>query len=338
MMHTHTSIGRKLLAAATAAAMVVASAPISAFAAPSGPIAAGTYTGDAALSCYVSAMNGVEFGGGGLFDDKITITSDGTGNTFATLNFSNGNLTIYGLEALTFIDATPNNPGNSRGITDGTIGIYEADGETLVTEGVTYTLSEETVANPDDEMVQYVNSITFPLTHMSDTYNLTFFINSQVMGVQFTMPNENATAGTYASTLTIDWDSLTLDDSSSVSNEGEDNTVQTSTVIYTVEGGYEVVIPASIQVDPSTKTGAYEVKAEDFVLESGAYVTVTADTAGTLSNGTVSLSFTNTLESKHLTQTGDTLAGLVTVTDSTTAPGTYTGTLDFTIRYFSPQP
>lgn len=47
------------------------------------------------------------------------------------------------------------------------------------------------------------------------------------------------------------------------------------------------------------------------------------------------LAFTNTLTKGNLTKTGDTLAGEVEVTEPATNPGKYTGTIDFTINYFS---
>lgn len=52
-------------------------------------------------------------------------------------------------------------------------------------------------------------------------------------------------------------------------------------------------------------------------------------------NGSKELAFTNTLAEGNLTKTGDTLAGEVEVTEPATNPGKYTGTIDFTINYFS---
>lgn len=130
-------------------------------------------------------------------------------------------------------------------------------------------------------------------------------------------------------TLTVDWSTAkevkTADETSS----------QSANVKYTVDGGYEVKIPAEITVDPTTKKAEYAVEAQNFVLENGAYVTVTADESGSLSNGKDSLAFTNELASGNLTKTGDKLNGTVTVTGDPASAGEYTGTVDFTINYFA---
>lgn len=94
-------------------------------------------------------------------------------------------------------------------------------------------------------------------------------------------------------------------------------------------------IPATITVDSATNKGSYNVTAQKFILDEGAYVTVTATESGKLVNGSKELAFTNTLAEGNLTKTGDTLAGEVEVTEPATNPGKYTGTIDFTINYFS---
>ena len=63
-------------------------------------------------------------------------------------------------------------------------------------------MSEDTAPNNLQQEVHYVDSITFPITEKTDTYSLTLYINSNVMGVQFTKD-------TYQATLTVDWDSMT---------------------------------------------------------------------------------------------------------------------------------
>lgn len=64
-------------------------------------------------------------------------------------------------------------------------------------------------------------------------------------------------------------------------------------------------------------------------------MTVSSPESGSLSNGSDTLSFTNTLESGNLTSSGDTLSGTIEVTDFPVNPGKYTGTINFTINYFS---
>lgn len=162
--------------------------------------APGTYSVDASLSCYVAAMGGVEFGAPLMTDTEYNIAEDGTQTL--TLYFTKSSVTIYSITCYTFIDiapATGETPAEGQP-DNGTIGYYA--GDTLVTEGVTYTLSEDTAPNPAGEEVHYVDSITFPIEEKADTYELTLFINSNVMGVQFTK-------GGYAATLTVNWDSVT---------------------------------------------------------------------------------------------------------------------------------
>ncbi|MDR1409892.1 MAG: hypothetical protein LBJ12_06475 [Oscillospiraceae bacterium] len=290
-----------------------------------------TYVADADLSCWVSAMGGVQFGGGGIFDGQVTINVDGSGNKSFTMNFATGGFTIYGVAAVTFLDANPENPDTSRGVTPGTIGIYAQDGSTIITDGVSYTESSNTAVNPFENPVPYINSITFPLPYDANAYNLTFYLNSQVMGMQFCNPNAQATGTPYPAVLTIDWDSL------EEVKTADETANQSANVIYEVTGGYEVKIPATINVNSTTKVGEYTVEAENFVLPAGAYVTVTADTAGSVANGGKTIPFTNTLESGKLLITGDTLDGTVIVTETGngTIPGTYTGTLEFTINYYA---
>ena len=52
-------------------------------------------------------------------------------------------------------------------------------------------------------------------------------------------------------------------------------------------------------------------------------------------SGSHEIAFTNTLAEGKLAKTGDTLAGEVAVTEAASNPGKYTGTIDFTINYFS---
>ena len=163
-----------------------------------------TYTVDASLSCYVSAMGGVEFGTPIYKSTTITKKADGT--VKATLNIGTGTGNIYGVNFVEFVD-----PRNS------TPGYYDADGNV---QDATYTVSEDDTATPpstDEDAetgVHYVTSMTFPVSEETSEYNLWIYINSNVMGVQFcdgsgssssNHPNE---ATPYIGKLTIDWDSL----------------------------------------------------------------------------------------------------------------------------------
>ncbi len=170
-----------------------------------------------------------------------------------------------------------------------------------------------------------VESISFTVSSIADTYNLGMYVNSNVMGVQF----GGSDSANYAATLTVDW-------SSAAKIKTADKTPsQSATVKYNVEEGYEVSIPAEITVDTETKTANYSVQAKKFVLPENAYVTVTANENGSLSNGKDSLAFTNELAAGDLTKTGDNLNGKVTVTGEPASAGEYTGTVDFTINYFA---
>lgn len=163
----------------------------------------GTYSIDASLSCYVNAMGGVEFGAPLLTGSSIKV--DAGGNKTMTLNFTKSSVTIYNITCDTFIDVNPSSSDNSRGVPSGTIGYYDNNGNVQNAE---YTLSSDTALNARDEQVHYVESMMFPVDQISDNYNLTMYINSNVMGVQFCNKNSNATETTYSAILTVDWNSL----------------------------------------------------------------------------------------------------------------------------------
>lgn len=328
-MHKKNYRTGKIAAVCTAAVMMASAFSMNAFAATPSELEAGTYEVDTSLSCYVNAMGGVEFAGGGFYEGA-TVNVAENGDKTLTLNFGIGGFTIYGVNAVTFLDADPENPDTTRGVTPGTIGIYDESGD-IVTEGVTYTLSGDTTtaSNPSGNYVDYVDSITVPIPYDSDTYNLTFYLNSQVMGMQFCNANSAATGTPYPATLTVDW-------SSAAKIKTADKTsTQSATVKYSVGEGYEVSIPAEISVGTAIKTGSYSIEAKNFVLPESAYVTVTANESGSLSNGKDSLAFTNELASGNLKKTGDKISGKVTVTDDPASAGEYTGTVDFTINYFA---
>ncbi len=269
-----------------------------------------TYTMDSSLSCYVSAMGGIDFGDGLV--TGTTVTKSESGDLSITVGLTKSSITIYGVNCDTFIDATDSTPG-----------YYDESGDL---QDATYTLSTDTALNANSEAVNYVDSITFPVASMNETYTLYLYVNSNVMGVQF----GDGTSTTYTATLTVDWMSL-----SEVATP-EETTSQTATVTFnnSADNTYEVTIPATIDVDKSTKTASYQVVAENFDLESGAYVTVTEQASGTLTSGSDSVSYTNELADDTLTATGDTLDGTITVTDSDPATGSYTGTTTFTINFY----
>lgn len=162
--------------------------------------APGKYSVDASLSCYIAAMCGIEFGSPMLESTSYTLNEDGSMKL--TLSLVKSSVTIYSITCYTFVDPAPDSgetPEEGQP-ENGTIGYYDKDGN-LVTEGVSYTLSDDTAPNPAGEEVHYVDSITFPVEEKTDTYSLTLFINSNVMGTQFSNSG-------YAATLTVDWDSM----------------------------------------------------------------------------------------------------------------------------------
>lgn len=162
----------------------------------------GTYPIKAELSCYVNAMGGVEFGAPLLTSAFVEVAADG--NKCVTLCFTKSQVTIYGITCDTFIDVSSSYITETNGIQSGTLGCYNADG-TLVTDCVTYTLSDDTAENAQKEQVHYVDSISFPVDFENNTYYLTLFVNSNVMGTQFTKD-------AYAAVLSVDWESVSSED------------------------------------------------------------------------------------------------------------------------------
>ncbi len=167
-----------------------------------------TLSVDATLSCYVTAMGGQEFGTPVHKGTKILKKADGTYKVLLSLGKGTGN--IFGVEFDAFID-----PSNS------TPGYYDADGNV---QDAVYTVSEDDTAQANTGLdedgnrvlvdVNYVTSMTFPVSEETSEYNLWIYINSNVMGVQFcdgsgssssNHPNE---ATPYVGKLTIDWSSL----------------------------------------------------------------------------------------------------------------------------------
>ena len=156
---------------------------------------------DAELSCYVTAMGGVEFGDGLLAGAYVEQEED---RYYMTLVFNKSQVTIFTITCDTFIDTDLANAGTSKGVEDGTIGVYNEDG-TLVTEGVEvrYSTGDDYVAGSSGN-VYYVKSVRLPIDSLRESYKLALYINSSVMGVQFCEPNEAVSTGTYSATLTLD--------------------------------------------------------------------------------------------------------------------------------------
>lgn len=161
----------------------------------------GTYIVDSSLSCYVNAMGGVEFGAPLLVSSQIDV--DSKQNKTMTLNFTKSSVTIYNITCDTFIDPAPASEETSGNVKNGTLGFYDNNGS-LQTSSVTYTLSDDTALNSKSEEVHYVSSMTFPLESIKDTYELTLYVNSNVMGVQFGSGGSSSNPAT----LTVDWNSI----------------------------------------------------------------------------------------------------------------------------------
>lgn len=318
MYNSKKSLLGKITSCVLAGAMLTSMSAVSVFATT--PTETGNYTVDATLSCYVNAMGGVEFSDGYGLLTSTTVTVDEDGTATATINLgTTSGLSVYGVPCTAFI-GTNEAPG------------YYKDGA-VTKENVTYTTSTDTVANASSE-VNYITSITLPVDTATSEYTLWLYLDSNVMGCQLGdgsgtgASNNPGVATKHTAKFTIDWESAKK------IVEADKTTSQTANVEYIVTGGYEVEIPATITVNSTTKKGSYTVKAKDFILDEGSYVTVTASNSGKLSNGSDEVAFTNTLESGKLEKDGDTLAGTVEVTASPSNPGKYKGTIDFEIKYF----
>lgn len=308
----------KILSWVLALAVMMSMTAVTVFTAT--PTEAGNYNVDATLSCYVNAMGGVEFSDGYGLMTGTTVEIAEDGNAKATINLgTTSGLSIYGVACTAFIG------------TDEAPGVYV--NSAVSKEGVAYTISTDTVANASGQ-VNYITSITLPVDTAVSEYTMWLYLDSNVMGCQLGdgsgtgSSNTPGVATKHTAKLTIDWNSAQK------IVEATESKKQSANVEYTVTGGYEVEIPATITVDATTKTGSYTVTAKNFILDENAYVTVTASESGKLVSGSNELAFTNALETGNLTKSGDTLNGTVTVTDDAANPGKYTGTIDFTINYY----
>jgi hypothetical protein len=171
----------------------------------------GVYEIEASLSCHVNAMGGIEFGKPLL--EKAIVSVNSTGKRTMTLELTKSSITIHGVTCDIFVDATPTTSVDDRGIKSGTIGYYDKN-DALQTDGVKHVLSNDTALNTKGQEVQYVDTISFPLDdevefdRKTTEYNLTLYVNSNVMGVQFGNKNDQATTATYPAILTVNWDNI----------------------------------------------------------------------------------------------------------------------------------
>lgn len=199
---------KKLVALMMAFTLMISIMGLTAFAAEEGDVisvdkladlAPGTYELDTKLSCFVSAMGGIEFGAPLLKGTVLTVKADGT--AAMTMSFGTSSLVIYGQTANTYV-------GTGRFLSNEVIPAFMGilEGENWV-EG-TYTTSETVTATPsypnyDDEgnakPVAIVDSITVPVKEKADSYSVALTVDSNFMGMQFGKDSK------YDGTLTVDW-------------------------------------------------------------------------------------------------------------------------------------
>ena len=191
----------------------------------------GTYQISGSLSAYLSAMGGVEFGGPLL--SGVYFVIDSSGNEYLKLTFTKSSVTIYSITCDTFVDANPTDTANTRGVANGTMGIYDSSGNLV--NCTSYTLSSDTALNSADEEVNYVDSITYPIDTRSETYNLAIYINSNVMGVEFCNANSAASETTYAATLTVDWSNVDALEAAAAAGDEETTSEETTAAETTTE-------------------------------------------------------------------------------------------------------
>ncbi|MCC8356545.1 MAG: hypothetical protein LJU34_01630 [Oscillospiraceae bacterium] len=336
---------RKVLSLILGVAMLLSVCAIGAMADDSSSLEAGTYdiSDYYDLSLYVNAMGGIEFSTDLL--SGATLTVDANGDAIVTLAFQVSNeLVIYTVACNAYVDASSSTPG-----------YYDANGEVQTASYTTATVDSRgnTATDPNGNTnCTFVDSMTFPVVEGTETMYLWIYLNSNVMGLQFCdgtgsgASNNPGVATPYAAALTIDWDGiLSAYGSGTTGGSGEDDgdssetSTQDATITYTytaasASNSYEVSIPSTIALGTNT-SASYTVTAAAFDLEDGAYVTVSAPTTGTLSSGTETLSFSNNLSSGKLTATGDNLSGTGSLTSEATVSGDYTGTLTFTINFYT---
>lgn len=228
-------IGRKIFPLLMAAVLILSLAGPLSKETYASDLSEGTYELSGSLSAYLTAMGGVEFGSPLL--TGIYLVVDESGNEYLKLTFTKSSVTIYSITCDTFVDANPTDTTNTRGVANGTMGIYDADGNLV--ECSEYTLSSDTALNSADEAVNYVDSITYPISSREETYNLAIYINSNVMGVEFCNSNSSATEATYSATLTVDWSAAEAAETAAEETTEAETTTQETTTEETEEESLE---------------------------------------------------------------------------------------------------
>lgn len=214
----------------------------------------GIYGVEASLSCYVNAMGGIEFGASLLESAQVQVDSDG--RKTITLFFTKSSVTIYGVTCDTFIDVSPSYVTETNGVRSGTIGFYDETG-LLNTQDVEYALSDDTAQNARGEQIHYVSSLSFPVACESETYNISLFINSNVMGTQFT-------ADGYRAVVTVNWSSAARTDQDAPKKtdcETAENATRTDNV--ESKSGMNIYRPDD-KADHGTETSVSETLAASF--------------------------------------------------------------------------
>lgn len=153
------------------------------------------YDADIDASITMGAMGKIDFGSSLVETSYMTAEN---GQYSLTVIFKVGELTVGSITRNIFVDDAPEDAKTENGITDGTIGVYKADG-TLVTDGVrkTYSSGDDYESTASGKNVYYVKSATLPVDALRESYDITLYVNSSIMGAQFS----NAT---YKATLNLD--------------------------------------------------------------------------------------------------------------------------------------
>ena len=149
------------------------------------------YDADLDASITMGAMGSIDFGNS-LVETSYVTAEDGKYSL--TLIFKAGTLTVGIISQNIFVDDDPENAATNNGIKEGTIGVYAEDG-TLMTDGVskTYSSGENYLATPSGKNVYYVQSATIPVDGLRASYDMTLFVNSPIMGAQFSNDTYKAT-------------------------------------------------------------------------------------------------------------------------------------------------
>lgn len=163
---------------------------------------AGTYQLTSSLSCYMSAMGGCDFGKDLLKSAVLTVDADGTKKVTVYLHEIVDVVMVYGTAS-----AYAENSGE--------IGYYN---------GTKWCDAEYTTATgtSDEGTYTYVNSLTFPINALSDTYDLALCIGgTQFGGESARMISDGSVL---AAKLSIDWDkaytNVTVSSNGTVTDSG----------------------------------------------------------------------------------------------------------------------